>query len=139
MDVVVLVGRVLFGALFVLSAFAHLMQTDALAGYAAARGVPMARLATVVSGVQILVGGVFVILGLWGDVGALLLFVFLILTASLMHGFWKETDPQSRQMETVQFNKDVALSGAALITFALFAYAGDDLGLTITGPVFSID
>jgi putative oxidoreductase len=33
--------------------------------------------------------------------GALLLVVFLVPTAVLMHGFWKESDPQAHQMEMV--------------------------------------
>jgi putative oxidoreductase len=41
MDVVLLIARVVFAALFLVSSVAHLTQTDAMAGYAAARGVPM--------------------------------------------------------------------------------------------------
>jgi hypothetical protein len=53
-----------------------------------------------------------------------------------MHAFWKETDPQQKQQENVQFMKDLALGGAALLIFALIVKAGDGLGLTITGPLF---
>jgi putative oxidoreductase len=56
-DVVALIGRILFGALFIGSAFAHLGQTQAMAGYAAARGVPQARLAVLSTGVLILAAG----------------------------------------------------------------------------------
>jgi len=41
MDVALLIGRVLFGLLFLLSAAGHLAKTNDLAGYAAARGVPL--------------------------------------------------------------------------------------------------
>ncbi|WP_419703562.1 DoxX family protein [Promicromonospora sp. NFX87] len=135
MDVVLLIGRVLFVALFLGSAVGHLTQTDAMAGYAASRGVKMARPATVVSGVMMVLGGLSVLLGVWGDLGALLLFLFLVPTAFLMHGFWRETDPTARQTEMVQFNKDVALAGAALAFFWAFS---QDPGLTITGPLFSM-
>ena len=63
----------------------------------------------------------------------------LVPTALIIHAFWKETDPQAKQMEMVQFQKDLALAGAALMLFAFFAHVGDDLGLTITGPAFSLD
>jgi putative oxidoreductase len=135
MDVVLLIGRVLFVALFLGSAVGHLTQTDAMAGYAASRGVKMARPATVVSGVMMVLGGLSVLLGVWGDLGALLLFLFLVPTAFLMHGFWRETDPTAKQTEMVQFNKDVALAGAALAFFWAFT---QDPGLTITGPLFSM-
>ena len=133
MDVVLLVGRVLFGALFVASAIGHLTQTKAMAGYAASRGVPMATAATLLTGVQILLGGSSVILGVWGDLGSLLLVVFLAGTAVLMHQFWRESEPMNRQMEMVQFNKDVALAGAALGFFWVFS---GDPGLTLTSPLF---
>lgn len=133
MDIVLLIGRILFGALFLGAAMGHLTQTASMAGYADSRGVPMATLATRLTGVQIALGGLSVILGLWGDLGSLLLVAFLLPTAALMHGFWKDTDPMTKQMEMVQFNKDVALAGASL---ALFWVYSNDPGLTLTGPLF---
>jgi putative oxidoreductase len=138
MDVLVLIGRIVFAALFITSAFGHLTQSEGMAGYAKARGVPAARAAVLGSGVLILVGGLMVLLGIWHDLGALLLVIFLVPTAVLMHAFWKETDPQARQLEMVSFSKDMALAGASLALFALFAHVGDDLGLTITGPLFHL-
>jgi putative oxidoreductase len=137
MDVVVLVGRVLFVALFLASGFSHVAQGKTMAGYAAAKGVPAAQAAVPASGVLLLAGASMVLLGIWADLGALLLVVFLLPTAVLMHGFWRETDPQTRQTEMIQFNKDLALAGAALMLFAFFAHV-DDLGLTITGPLIRL-
>jgi putative oxidoreductase len=136
MDVVALIGRILFAALFIGSAFGHLTQSEAMAGYASSRGVPQAKLAVLGSGVLILVGGLLVLLGIWMDLGALLLVLFLLPTAVLMHPFWKETDPMAKQNEMVSFNKDVALAGAALLVFALYAGYGAELGITITDPLF---
>ncbi|MGW0825394.1 DoxX family protein [Streptomyces sp. NPDC002845] len=138
MDVLVLIGRILFAALFLGSALGHLTQPKGMAGYATSRGVPAAVPAIIGSGVLLLVGGLSVLLGIWADLGALLLVVFLVPTAVLMHAFWKESDAQARQQEMIQFQKDLALAGAALMLFALIAHAGSDLGLTITGPLFDI-
>lgn len=138
MDIIVLIGRVLFAALFINSAYAHLAQTDMLAGYATSKGVPSARPLVLITGVQILAGGLMVLLGIWADLGALLLAAFLIPTAVLIHGFWRESDPAARQQEIVQFSKDTALAGASLMLFALIAFAGENLGLTITGPLFDL-
>ncbi|WP_067829838.1 DoxX family protein [Nocardia inohanensis] len=138
MDVLVLIGRVLFVLLFLSSGFGHIAQADAMAQYAKFKGVPMPKPAVMASGVLLIAGGLSVLLGVWADLGALLLFVFLLPTAFLMHAFWKETDAQAKQTEMVHFNKDLALAGAALMLFAFFAYVGTDLGLTITGPLFSL-
>lgn len=133
MDVVFLVARVLFAALFLGSGVAHLTQTHAMAGYAASRGVPMPTQATLFSGVQVVVGGVLVLLGVWGDLGALVLVAFLLPTAVLMHAFWREEDPLTKQAEMIHFNKDVALAGGALALLWVFR---EDPGLTLTGPLF---
>jgi len=137
-DILVLIGRILFSALFVGSAVGHLTQTKAMAGYAASKRVPSPAAAVVSSGVLILLGGLSVLLGVWPDLGALLLIVFLVPTAILMHGFWAERDPMMRQNDQAHFMKDLALAGAALVMLAFFAYAGHDLGLTLTGPLFHL-
>ncbi|MBT2674102.1 DoxX family protein [Streptomyces sp. ISL-14] len=139
MDVLVLIGRILFSALFLASALGHPTQTKAMAGYASSRGVPAPVPAVLGGGVLLLAGGLSVLLGVWADLGALLLVVFLVPTAVLMHAFWNETDAQARQTEMVQFQKDMALAGAALTLLGLIAQAGGALGLTITGPLFDID
>ncbi|MFI6869758.1 DoxX family protein [Nocardia sp. NPDC050406] len=137
MDVVVLIGRILFVVLFLSSGIGHLTQADGMAGYAQSKGVPMPKLAVQVSGVVLVLGALMVLFGVWADLGALLLVVFLLPTAFLMHAFWKEADAMAKQNEMIQFNKDVSLAGAALALFAFFAHTAE-LGLTVTGPLFSL-
>ena len=137
-DVIVLVGRVLFSLLFFSSAVGHFTQTAGMSGYAKTKGVPAAQFAVLAGGVLLAFGAVSILLGLWADLGALALAVFLVPTALMMHAFWRDTDPAARQNETIQFFKDFALAGAALMLFAFFAHVGDDLGLTLTGPLFDL-
>lgn len=131
-----LIGRILFVVLFVGSGFGHLTQAKTMAQYATAKGVPAASLAVPLSGVLILVGAVMVGVGIWPDFGALLLVIFLLPTAVLMHGFWAETDPMTKMNEQTAFLKDISLAGAALVMFALFSTLGDELGLVVAGPIF---
>ncbi|TDD71711.1 DoxX family membrane protein [Jiangella aurantiaca] len=138
MDVVFLIGRILFVALFLASATAHLTDKGAMAGYAESRGVRPARPAVLVTGAQMLLGGLSVLLGVWMDVGAILLGLFTLLTAVLMHGFWKEKEPMSRQQEQTQFFKDTALTGASLMLLFLVWELGDATPLTITDPLFDV-
>lgn len=136
MDVIALIGRVVFVLLFFGSGVNHILKADAMGAYTAAKGVPQAKLATIASGVLILVGGLMVLLGVYLDLGALLLVIFLLPTAFLMHAFWKETDAMAKQAEQANFMKNVSLAGAALLIMALYSELGDNLGLTITGPLF---
>lgn len=136
MDVVVLIGRILFVAVFLSSAFGHFTQAKQMTGYAQSRGVPLAGPAVWIGGVLLALGGLSVLLGIWPDLGALLLVIFLVPTAILIHGFWRESDPQNRYLEQIQFFKDLGLAGAALTMVGLFALLGDELGLVMTAPLF---
>lgn len=138
MDVVFLIGRILFAAVFLGSSVAHLTDRGAMAGYAESRGVKPGQPAVWVSGGQILLGGLSAVLGVWMDVGAILLALFTVSTAVFMHAFWGEKDPTTRQQEMIQFMKDVALAGASLILLFLVWELGDDTPLTITDPLFDV-
>jgi uncharacterized membrane protein YphA (DoxX/SURF4 family) len=136
MDAVFLIGRIVFALLFLGSALGHLTKTSTMAEYASYRGVPVPRLSVLVTGVQLLVGGVSVALGIWGDVGSLLLLIFLVPTAFLMHAFWRESDPQAKATEQAQFMKNVSLAGAALVLFVVFS--SGQFGLTLTDPLITL-
>ncbi len=137
MDVVLVIGRVLFALIFINSGIAHLTKLEAMTGYAKYKKVPAAKLSVIVSGLMILVGGLYIALGVYADLGALLIALFLIPAAVLMHAFWKETDATAKQNESIGFFKDIAMAGAALIIFALVA-TGTDFGPSITSAFFSL-
>ena len=110
-----LIGRILFAMIFIASGMNHFFKLNDGAAYATAKGVPAAKLMTVVSGLVILLGGVSVLLGWHRFIGAGLIVIFLVPTAFVMHAFWKETDPMMMQNEMAHFMKDMALVGAALL------------------------
>ncbi|WP_200871961.1 DoxX family protein [Actinomadura welshii] len=135
MDVVALVARVAFAALFAGAAVGHLTATEAMAGYAAAKKLPMPRLAVQVSGVYILVAAVLLVLGVWPDLAAIAFVPFLLITAFVFHDFWRQESPETRQQEQIQFNKEIALVGGALALFVLYA-SDEHPGLNLVGPLF---
>lgn len=102
-----------------------------MTGYAKYKKLPAAKFGVLISGLFFLLGGVYIAIGLWVDLGALLLAITLILAAVIFHNFWKETDATAKQNEMIAFNKDLALAGASLIIFALIysgAISGDAFG-----------
>jgi putative oxidoreductase len=136
MDVVLLVGRILFGLLFVASGLmGHLSSYAQMRGYVESKGIPLAGPAVLVSGVGIAAAGIGVIVGAWVDLAALAIAIFLFFTAFFMHQFWKEQDQMARITELTQFQKDVALLGAALVFFVVNA-TGGDFGPALTDPLF---
>ena len=137
MDVVFLVGRILFGLLFVSSGFMAHLGEGGKAGreYARSLGAPSPDLLVPLSGITIIVGGLMVALGIWADLGALLIIGFLVGITPIMHAFWKVEDEQMRQIQSAMFFKNTALLGAALIIFYIYNQ-GQDLDLSITDALF---
>jgi putative oxidoreductase len=135
-DVVFLIGRILFVVLFVTSGlFNHLLSRGGVE-YARAYKAPAPEVLVPATGVMIIVGSAMVVLGIWADLGALLLAAFLIPTSYYMHAYWKETDPQMRQGQQVNFLKNVGLLGGALIIFYVYNQLQGEAGLSITDPLF---
>ncbi len=136
MDVVFLIGRILFGVLFIYSGSGHFMAAEAMQGIARQRGAPSPGVTVPLTGAVIIVSGLAVILGVLPDLAALLIAGFLFLTALIIHAFWTVDDPQMRQMEQVQFFKDLALAGAALMLFYAYNQLQGDAALSLTDPLF---
>ncbi len=118
-EIALIIGRVLFALLFISSGVNHFAQNSAMTAYAKYKKIPMAKIAVYVSGLMLVLGGIYIALGFYADLGALLIAIFLIPTAFLMHAFWKESDATAKSNERIAFFKDLSLAGAALIIFAL--------------------
>jgi uncharacterized membrane protein YphA (DoxX/SURF4 family) len=131
-DEIFLIGRILFALVFLRFGVAHLTQTEGSAQYAAYKGVPRARFAVIGTGVAMLVGGAAVVLGVWMDLAALGLAIFVVVAALIMHRFWEEDDAQTRAGELAQFMKNISLAGGALILLAV----SEDAPYTITDGLF---
>lgn len=135
MDEVLLAGRILFVILFIFSGFGHFQRHRMMVEYTRQARVPFPELAVPLTGLMIVLGGLGVLFGVWGDLASLLLVAFLIPVAFTMHRFWG-VDAQTQMMQMPHFLKNIALAGAALVLFYVFKEAGDDLPYTLTGPLF---
>ncbi|MGD1023818.1 MAG: DoxX family protein [Candidatus Sulfotelmatobacter sp.] len=110
---IVLVGRLLFAAIFIMSGPRHfLSQTIA---YAASQGVPMASIAVPFAGLLAFLGGLSILLGYRARLGAWLIVLFLVGVTPMMHKFWAVTDPMMYQMQFVMFMKNLSMLGGALL------------------------
>lgn len=136
MDVVELIGRIVFVVMFVNSGIAHLTKRESMVAYSRAMGGPAPELLVPFTGLMIIVGGLSIGFGVWADLGALLIAAFLVPTAYYMHAFWKVDEPQMRMNQNAHFMKNMSLAGAALALFALYQQFGEDL-LMLTDPLFS--
>jgi uncharacterized membrane protein YphA (DoxX/SURF4 family) len=84
------------------------------------------------TGIAMGIGGIAAILGIWMDLAALGLAIFVVVAALIMHRFWEEDDAQTRAGELAQFMKNISLAGGALILLAV----SEDAPYTITDGLF---
>ncbi len=112
---IAILGSIIFGAYFVFSGFNHFKNEKMLTGYAKSKGVPSPRLAVLLSGAMMIIGGLGFIFEMYLQESAILLIVFLVPTTFMMHAFWKVSDPMHKMSEQVNFMKNLALIGALLM------------------------
>ncbi len=114
MEILLWVGKILFGGYFVMSGIMHFMKMKDMKGYAQSKGLPMPGLSVAISGLMLLLGGVYIIFDFYFMVGGWLIVAFLVLSAFMMHNFWK-AEGAAKMGEMVNFQKNLALAGAMLM------------------------
>ena len=119
MEILFLIGRIIFGGFFLMNALNHFTKTAMLTGYAASKNVPSPRLAVLATGVLLTLGGLGMLLGTYVEWAVLALALFFISVNFKVHDYWRDTDPNTKMMNKINFNKNLALLGAALMVLAI--------------------
>lgn len=114
-----LVGRIIYGGYFAWSGLGHFMKYGMLSGYAGSKGVPLPGFSVFISGLLLLLGGLGILLGVYPVWSVVFLAIFLVPVSFKMHNFWAVTDPNARMGEVINFTKNMALLGAALMFLAI--------------------
>lgn len=110
-----LLGRVLFGGYFMLAGLNHFIHLKMMSGYAASKKVPMPVAAVIFTGLLLFLGGLWIATGMYVEVGVAELALFFVGVTPVMHDFWNDKDPMVKMNNRVNFQKNVALLGAALM------------------------
>jgi putative oxidoreductase len=124
MSYLFLFARILYGGFFLMEGINHFSKRTIYAQSAASKKVPAPMVAVLGSGSLVMVGGLSILLGLYPEIGLWLIVAFLVGVTPVMHNFWSVSDPNQKVIETVQFTKNVALLGAALMIVVFTNYLG---------------
>jgi len=119
MEIAFLIGRIIVGLYYLFNGINHFSQNKTLVAYAKSHNVPLAEVAVPFTGVLLLVAGLSILTGIWPLVGVVALVVFLLPVSLMMHNFWAVADPMQRALEMVNFLKNMALLGSALMFLAI--------------------
>ena len=119
MDILFLIGRILFGGFFIMAGLNHFAKMGMMAGYAASKGVMAPKASVLVTGLMLVFGGVGMLGGFLIPWAVLSLSLFLITAALKFHDFWNVQDPQQKMAQMLFFLRNIALTGAALMMLAI--------------------
>ena len=112
-------GRVMLCTIFLMSAVGNKIPNfNSVVGYMEGAGVPAPQVMLAGAIVFLIVGSLSVILGYKARIGAGLLLVFLVLATYYFHAFWNISDAQEKQMQMIQFMKNLSMMGAMLMIMA---------------------
>ena len=108
-----IVGRVLFALVFVVSPAGVLRQVRTVAG------------------------AVLILLGLWPDLGALMVVAFLVPVTLTMHRFWELDEPGPRAIKRGAFLLNLSLAGGGILYFCLVHQTQDVPGGLLSDPLLA--
>jgi putative oxidoreductase len=116
-DGLALMGRLLYSAVFLLSAPQHFRKDRVT--MAQRENVPAPQAVVPLSGLLALAGALSIAMGYKARRGAWIIAAFLAPVTLMMHRFWRESDPGTREIQQIQFFKNLSLLGGALLLAGL--------------------
>ncbi|HEV8519074.1 MAG TPA: DoxX family protein [Burkholderiales bacterium] len=116
-DVIVLLGRVALGAIFVKSGLQKLMALSAFAASLASRGVPQSSMLAVIGATVEFVGGIMIVTGFRVRPASLLMILFVIVATGISHRYWEYADTAARRAQESQFFKNLSILGGFLLLY----------------------
>jgi putative oxidoreductase len=115
-EVILLLGRLALGAIFVKSGLQKLLGLSAFAASLAQRGVPASSTWAVIGATVEFVGGILIVSGLRTREASLLMILFVIVATGISHRFWEFAEAARRAQES-QFFKNLSIIGGFLLLF----------------------
>ena len=112
-DALLLIGRVLFGWLLLISGWAKFRNIGGITGYLTALGVPNPGFWAWPSAIAEFVLGGLLILGLATRYASAASLIYILIATAIAHRYW-EFAPPRQTAEYINFLKNIALMGGAL-------------------------
>ena len=118
-DILIVVGRILLGGLFVAGGIKHFMSIPTYAEIMGAKGVSYPKEVLLIGSAWQTVFGLAFVMGIGMLVSSLALILFTIIATYIFMPFWKMEKGQERDMTFNCFMTNVAIIGGLLIAAAI--------------------
>lgn len=98
--------------------------------------MPLPRVAVVAASSVAIGGAVLVVLGVWPDLGALLIAAYLVPVTVVMHAFWTYEDPAQARGHRDSFFLNTSPVGGGLILFWAVNLSQHVPAALVSAPLF---
>lgn len=115
MEILFLIGRILFGGVFLMFGIWHIKGKDEMIGWMKSKKVSNPEFVNMLTAIILIFSGLMIILGIFTDIAAVLLILFLAGATYKMHDFWKIEDKKEKQHQMIFAMYNLMLIGANLI------------------------
>jgi putative oxidoreductase len=116
-NILTLVGRLLFAALFLPAGLSKLTGFEGTAGYIASVGLPLPAVGAALAIVVEIAGSLALIAGFQTRIAAAVLALFTLVATFFFHAFWAAA-PEQAYVQQLMFFKNVAVVGGLLVLVA---------------------
>ncbi|MFC6733891.1 MULTISPECIES: DoxX family protein [unclassified Haladaptatus] len=110
-------GRLLYGGVLAYTAIENLRNLEGRTAYADAKDVPLPDVLVPASSAMLLVASIGIMLWRAPKLAAAALVGWFLAITPTMHDFWNHEE-ENRQSERIQFLKNTAMLGAAVMLFS---------------------
>jgi putative oxidoreductase len=117
-QIVMLIGRLLIGGLYLWSGISNFVELNGKAAYAASKGLPAPAVFVALASLLLMVGSLSIVTGLRPQLGVAAIALFLIPVTLIMHNFWV-LDGIQRITELHSFQGNLGLLGSVLMLLAI--------------------
>lgn len=111
-----LLGRFCIAAIFVLSGINKILSWNENIAFMQSQGMVMYTQLFLIGAILVeIAGGLCIAFGYRTSLFATLLALYLIPVTYIFHHFWTIVDPAAKQMQTIEFLKNLAIFGGLLV------------------------
>lgn len=138
--IIILIGRILFVLFpgYQSGVKGHLRNSQGLVGYARSANLPIPSVGGWPAGLWLVASSLSIGLGIWPDIGSLMLGLFVIIAAAYFHRYWEIEDQAQRMVQHAFFWRNMIILGACLVMFGFFATVDEALRFTITDSLINL-
>jgi uncharacterized membrane protein YphA (DoxX/SURF4 family) len=122
MEILFIAGRLIYGVPLLFMGIRNFWKVDKLTEDARVKGIPAPKVAVIGSTIWLIIGVLAIIFNFPVLFGGIMVAIYLVITGVKIHNFWTVMDPEVREKEMIQLEKNIIIAGAALAIAAASAW-----------------